>query len=635
MALLSLAKTRDDCLAAIERIASHDMEIKHLVAPEPPIVLSNEFGVTEWTRKVTAINKRSNWISRFERRMDQLEIVEPKPSKEVLRAAKLQLSGWYNCPVEIKALPSPIRTRDQSIDSVMTTTSVVDEESNRQLFCSICWGGVSSSPSARICCNHCFTVAHASCLASSSSSAGYTCAFCRDDFSAFLGQSENDFKEKLKTHARQLAAIKLQTFLRANCKRRWFLRIESALRTIQRAIRQKIYYISRSKKIRETLRPLRLRFHSVVLYGGGDSSTTDIFSKPLEQTNEVIGTIPSAFYESKLGCNASPKAQSDDTEVMSILKSRHQCAPEYFENPPSSHKFLKGEFLLVVTANEATNSEKVFDVERYKIMRNQDKRILAELWGRKAANQRRRLKQLYRLDIPLDLHEEKSVTVQGRVATRRTFRVQDARDYALLSSVSAMVDLTLSIVQVREWPRCEILGQAFINLQAIQKRKQTVVLCSHFSVNENLWHIPQVGGEGTKMSISKRNGSLAVEAAADAAAQAEVGLARVMGALTWTCIAHTDECSNHAGWIYTHMSPSLNSGKRRVWAVLIDKILHLFTGSSNKSYKKFEIAKCNITSAEEGEMIRIKTPLDTTYFSCPTTKDARLWSRKLTKLQLK
>jgi len=160
------------------------------------------------------------------------------------------------------------------------------------------------------------------------------------------------------------------------------------------------------------------------------------------------------------------------------------------------------------------------------------------------------------------------------------------------------------------------------------------VFNSYLGVNPALWCIPQVGDENqTKMTISERRGKVAAASAAAAIAAADYGIARVGGALTWSVLTHTDESQNQAGHLYFHSGPSRATAKKKLWCLLIDRVLLVFVGRSSRPRKCIELAKVKATYVgdDEPNLVRIKTPLESLFVasSSAVSADQKNWARKL------
>jgi len=660
VALLGLLKTKRERLDMMERIslASEHSNIEPYLKPEPPLVLNNEFGgPSEWKIRKNNVLGRSGqsdkrWISRFEQRMQSLDIIEPRPKKDDVIAEKIAKSGWVNCPINQRDLQVPKFEPNRNIDQVLQSLPMDNEGMFHQSFCAKCWQGISTAPDSRLCCNHCLTVIHTKCVDVSQRyrKDQYTCAFCYDDFYHGLDVQQIRYQKEMDAYQRLKACIKLQAFARLVAKRLRFLRIESALKTVQRAIRQRLYYANRAKAVREAKRPIRIRIHDIILYGdienledqeeaaqGGDL-TLGPLEWPRSSLVTELGSIPSAYYESKFGwsCAASNNTKSigdavdvveggdssnSSLQVLRILQDRHRTAPQYVENPLPSLRLSKGDVMLIVTLNESPNREQTFPTDGFKIMK--DRRLVRP--KKIGEHERKKSKQLARFDIPLEY-----AGIDKHGGRGHCYTVRDGREYLLFPYVTAMIDITWSIVRVKDWPKCEMLGQTFSNLQSLQKRKFSIVFVSNFCSESSTWVFPQVGDECSKMGFSTVNKS-----GCFIAPGADIGQSLSAGALTWSAISHTEEGQNSAGNFYFFSGPSIHSSaKKKMWCVLIDRIFFIFVPGQSmcRPKKVFDMKICQvggISGEDASGMIRIKATSETLFILPSLIRESKSWLKKL------
>lgn len=626
--LLSLLKTKKERLVLMEQIAMIKDDVSAYIAPEKSIVLKNEFGTTEWKERLKGLDERqrsqSRWIQRFEKRMKHLEIIDPKPTKEQLRSERIEKSGWKNCPMKLPTRIAPVEA--ESMDEMALNTDY-NENSDRQLFCLVCWGIVE--PVGALCCSHCFVVAHSSCipvLSREDDALGpgtFSCPFCVDEMAAYNNLLHTRYQLKQKEHRKIVAVLRLQSWVRRCCKRMWYLRLSSAIKTVQRTIRKRIYHSRLSKAIREAPRPIRLRFHSLMLYCSRSDEVAAVAHKELLVAPRVlhaeVGSMPAGLYEEKFGWNASPKRLPNDSEIVKVLKARHKSAPSYAEQPPpKSARYAPGEYFLVLTAHEAVNNEFTFPVGFN--VSNREKRKPDE-------SATKAVRQLYRCDIPMNVLETSTEHLHdgSEIVTVVHLGIASGREYLLIPRTNAMVDIAWSAVRVREWPKCDILGQACINVQSLQGKKKCSMFHSQLCTDSSIWHVPMVGEESSKINIVPPSSSSRPRRPLP-----EDSRLGVVGGLTWTFLAHTDESENQSGYCMLHTGPSLQTNKKKFWCLLLDRVFYTFHGSSSRPKNVLEIKNCTVSpiAGQEG-MVRIKGPGETLFVGIDGARDSKGWTRKL------
>jgi len=350
-----------------------------------------------------------------------------------------------------------------------------------------------------------------------------------------------------------------------------------------------------------------------------------------------IGSIPAAYYESKFGWKgqgqlgstlsseedpSSTASSPSSAEVLAILRNRHKTAPSYVDNPPHATRFSKGDVFLIITYNEAVNTERTFDTTKFNLMK--DKLRLPD--RKVGVIERSTSKQIARIDIPLAYAgRQQERDVHGQLVTVHRYSVRDGREYILLPCVTAMAEVTASIAQVTEWPKAQLLGQTWYNCQTTQKQKYNSMLWSQFSADPLAWVYPQPSDESTRLAFSTVGlRGLAVKP----------GLAWSAGAVKWSFLTHTEECLNLAGYFYFYAGPIRASAKKKLWCLLLDRIFYAFDPgavSAAKPKKCFDLQKAVVSrvDGDEGQgLVRIKLASESLFVGA-VAQGEKLWMRKL------
>lgn len=600
LAMLSLLKTKAERINLLQQMAGISDEVHpRYLAPEAEVVLNDSTG-TPWALRTAAVANRriasnncASWLSRFSETVDSMTVVLPRLAKEELRDMRIAASGWKNTPVRIGETPAQIPDKN-----VAETTPPMHREEERQLLCYVCMWGIDAFSMETVCCPHCTCVAHEDCAARVGASPSF-CQFCLDDTGDTNRIKRVAWQRDFEIYSRTRAAIRLQAFVRAQCKRRLWQRLRSAIRSIQQAIRVRLFSAKLAKARREGLRPVRLKINHIVLFDMVGELKEVTVAK--QSKHEEIGSIPAGLYERIFGFGAEISTSAYSTnDVLANLGDRHKNAPQYngWEPLPSRTKLPSGSFVLQVCINEAQNLERVFaTIEKKGVL---FKRPAPAYKGR----------QLHRVDIPLA--EAEVIHTTGR------FIVASGLDYILIPAVRATSELTLTLCQIREWPKACIRGQAKLNIQDVLSKKKCIASESHLcSISED-WVNPSPE-DGCKMvylswcrAHSLPHSPLQVNS---------------IGLVSYCIISHTDEDAQQAGWINIHVGAS----KRRIWAVLMDRVLMFFQGGALRPKKTIYIQQCTVSVGAE-DIIKVKTPMETIYISSASTtgrKEFRSWLRKM------
>lgn len=587
MALLRLFRTRKERLRVIEHMAAISDEVSpKTLMPEPELLVNSGVN-SKWAVAMESTSSRAHdpWICRFNKRVEEMEVVMPNIPKAQLAEIRLKRSGWFNQPTRVGSPPV------SKPDKGLATMAFVGEGEGRSLLCFVCCMGVDVRHAIK--CEHCPCVSHAACSTS--------CYFCIDDLAETnrLHQSKHQRTEKIYIELR--ARLCLQAWIRGACKRRWWIRLRSAVVSIQQAIRLRLFKARTAKEKREALRPFRLRLNHVIVYSSTSATDTPAEVVMAKHRTEHVecSSLPSGLYERIFGCGGgSTTAEAGD--LPSIWLAGHRNAPQYngWEGLPLRTKLEPGSFVLQITVNEAQNNETVFR----KIEKKQ-------LYTRPLPPQRG--KQIWRVDIPLS---SKQVFESGS----NTYTVKSGLNYLLFPAVKAMTEIGLTLVQLKEWPKGFIRGQARLNCQEIFSKKKSCIVESQFLSTPSEWINPSPE-EGYKLSY------LSWRRLCDSHPHGPTTISSV-GLVSWTILSHTDESSQQAGWVNLHHGQTV----RRQWGVLVDKVLMLYQGQELKPYKICTLSQCSMSVAPLDNLIRLKTASELLYLSAATSsKDHKRWVEKM------
>jgi len=613
--VLQSIRSKKDALQFLERLSLVADDVKSYpdLTPEPPLVV----GITEnasrhkWESATGKILQRhGKWVSRFASKVDSFTIVDDPPTKEALRNERLKASGWEN--VTDLEVPSPPRQpHRKALHEEMALNPDTIESSQRQLCCAYCWLGVSSAPAIRVCCPHCFTIAHRACVEAHSTTA---CVFCQEDMTA---QSLNDdarYSKKLNEHRRLVAAIRIQACVRRACKRNQWFRLLSATKTLQRAIRRKIYSGKRSKTLRAALRPLRFRIFDIMVRAS---------SWPQSDAHHEIGSLAAGSYEDNFGWRADASGGGGGGGVegvaLKLLRHDHKVNPTYVQSPPKTHRFNHGDYILILTTSETDNLQYIFP-RGFKV--NKPKPNAP--FERPNTHDTSKTKQLFRVDIPM------SVVAPHHNLHHHTHYHHDSVHlvptagpaYVLCPEHTGMVEVCFTLVRVLEWPRCVVVGQTKQNVQELQRLKRVGVFKSQLLADSTAWTYPSVGEFISKINFTTPPFRETIND----------GINQLSGgSLRWAFFTHTNESDNHAAYIFIHESPNKLSTKKKAWCVLIDRVARFYLGPPSMNAKKeVDLSRAYVSTVHGQEgMLRIKASSLSLFVCGLTLKDQRAWTRKM------
>lgn len=616
--VLRSIRSKTDALQYLERLSIFADDAKNYpdLTPEPPLVVGITENATrrEWESATESIlHRKTSWVSRFASRVvdsSAFTILDDPLTKEALRNERIKASGWENV-IDLKVPSPPGQARVKELYEEMAPNDSALETSHRQLYCSYCWLGVSSAPAVRARCPHCFTIAHLACMEAQSSA----CLFCKEDMSAQSSSDGVRYIKKLNEHRRLVAAIRIQAFIRRSCKRSQWRRLLSATKTLQRAIRRKIYFGKRSRNLRAALRPLRFRIFDVMVRAS---------SWPQSDAHHEIGSLAAGFYEDNFGWRADVANGGGGREegaAMKLLRHDHKVSPAYAQSPPKTQRFNHGDQILIVTSSETDNLQEIFP-RGFKV--NKPKHNTA--FERPSKLDLSKNKQLFRVDIPMSViaphhhhqhHHHDDASSLHLVPTT-------GPAYVLCPEHTGMVEVCFTLVRVLDWPRSVVVGQTKQNVQELQRLKRVGVFKSQLNSDSTAWTYPSAGEFVSKIAFTT---PLPREVIND-------GINLLSGgSLRWAFLSHTNESENHAAHVFLYESPNKLSTKKKAWCVLIDRVARFYFGPPSMNSKKEVDLMSAYVSTVHGQdgMLRIKAPAQQLQlFVCGLAlKDQRAWTRKM------
>ena len=588
----------------VEQMAEiSDVVAPTFLMPEPEVEFLNSGANSRWAvAKETACrgnDPSSSWINRFSLRVEELEIVVPRKSKAALAEKRLLDSGWRNVPMRPGDPPA---TRPEGGFAEMGGF-FAGETGDRSLLCFVCMLAVDAQQAFR--CPHCPCVSHVACRSEGSSM--MACPFCSDDLTHEILLQRKRYAHTLILHVELKASIRLQAWTRGRCRRWWWIKLRSAVKSIQQAVRRRIYMARNAKSKREALRPFRVRINHVVIYA---ITVGDTLPPPLEVNvgkhllHAEISSLPAGLYEKFFGCGTG-SSEGEAADLPCIWFAGHRNAPHYSgwegkSTPSAAAKGTKvenGSYVLQVCVNESLNLETTFPKVEKK-----------QLFTRPVPPHKG--KQLHRFDILLSCTQVHQ--------TGSTFCVKGL-NYLLIPAVRATTEVTLTLVEIKQWPKGFIRGQAKLNCQNFLSRRSACIIESQLCSDPSAWTNP-ASEDGLKLSyLSWRRHLQQQQQHSDPNCVKSVGL------VSWLILPHTDESDQQAGWVNIHSGQIV----RRQWCVLIDKSLMLFQNPHElKPYRDIPLSQCSM-SFDHNNLIRLKTASDLLHLSAAQPKDNKRWTMKI------
>jgi len=178
------------------------------------------------------------------------------------------------------------------------------------------------------------------------------------------------------------------------------------------------------------------------------------------------------------------------------------------------------------------------------------------------------------------------------------------RYYVLSPACVAEISMRMTISQVLDWPRAEVLGQSEVDLFHYMLWKRVTSYVQDFKMRVPWENLPsssdgsvlvlslprpeaavkkQAGGSGMLPSADERPNSPVKQKVKQSKKDAKKANYIIQGGFTtWTVIPFTDQSANQYGQLVALAGPTLDSARRRLWFVLVDAVLYIYPTNSSK-----------------------------------------------------
>ena len=130
---------------------------------------------------------------------------------------------------------------------------------------------------------------------------------------------------------------------------------------------------------------------------------------------------------------------------------------------------------------------------------------------------------------------------------------------------------------------------------------------------------------GAKQGVPKASSAVTPPTANKAAWDVPVG-----GFLTWSILPITDAGDCHYGSMTNYSAASLTSSKKRLYFVLLDRVLLVYNPNMIKPRYSFPVSSLGVSATEGAEkMITVKNPNETLFLVADEDAEGRAWFKKL------
>jgi len=469
----------------------------------------------------------------------------------------------------------------------------------------------------------------------------WVCPYCQDELSVTNHAKAWKYESGMYNRRCAVAVIKMQAAVRKSKMSRWFRKAVLAAKLMQRAIRARIYWkrMELLKKLEK--RPVRIRIHDIDIFLRREEQGPAPVKLPVESFK--LGDTPAGAYEEIFGLQAEGKAQVNDGSLeeamFNLLQMEHENSPAYLEQC-TMQKRPKGTLFLTVSLHRNPGPDSSG-------------------------------KQEYRIDIPLEKEEEVPTRIfvrkprRGEEATSPVIHKHGAHEsitgtdtqllasnfrmnkyymaanqfYVLSPACIAEISMRMTLSQVLDWPRAEVLGQSEVDLFHYMLWKRVTSYVQDFRMKV-LWENLPSSGDGSVLVLSLPRAGVdskktVLPPATDkpnspAQKNQKANYLITGGFTTWTVIPFTDQSRNQYGTLVSLGGSSLDSARRRMWFVLVDAVLYIYALNSSKPKYQFPMLSCSCTYVEgQVGMFKLRTPSETFFLVDDDEKSGRLWFRKL------
>lgn len=204
---------------------------------------------------------------------------------------------------------------------------------------------------------------------------------------------------------------------------------------------------------------------------------------------------------------------------------------------------------------------------------------------------------LSRSPLALSLCRQDTTTISTAFRMAKYYMAAN-RYYVLSPACVAEISMRMTISQVLDWPRAEVLGQSEVDLFHYMLWKRVSTYVQDFKMRVPWENLPS-SSDGSVLVLSlprpeavvkKQGGGMLPSA--DARPNSPVKQSKkdakkanyiIQGGFaTWTVIPFTDQSANQYGQLVALAGPTLDSARKRLWFVLVDAVLYIYPTNSSK-----------------------------------------------------
>ena len=451
--------------------------------------------------------------------------------------------------------------------------------------------------------------------------------------------------------------------MRQRTTTRWFHRAVQGAKLVQRVIRARLYW-KNQEMVKKTLkRPVRIKLHDFDIFVKSATETSsginDIEAE-LPQENFRIGDMPAAQYDDlfrsnknsastngttqfdSTGTTGAGNASAENKEMISLLKLDHEHAPSYTE-PANLSKRPKGTLFLTISLHQILehgfNGKQEYRIDIPLEQEDQPSKIYVRK-GRAGSPQIQKFGAHQSMDPDLFSQIEKEYKMTKYFPANN-------RSYVLVPACTAEINIRMTISEVQDWPKAIVRGQSELNLFYYMIWKRCSSHLQDFS-NEIRWENLPSSSDGSVLSLQMppqaaqsnkyldRSSRLTMpsnrsqEAKKVGKSASENGYKIKGGFLTWTILPFSDSSDNHYGQLHSLNTGSIDSARRRIWIIIVDKILHIYNPNAVQPRLVFNMNLVSV-SAVQGQigLIKLKTPTETFFLVDDDDKSGKVWFKKL------
>jgi len=203
--------------------------------------------------------------------------------------------------------------------------------------------------------------------------------------------------------------------------------------------------------------------------------------------------------------------------------------------------------------------------------------------------------------------------------------------------------MRMTLSQVVDWPRSEVLGQSEVDLFHYLLWKRAASYVQDFKMHVSWESLPSSGdgsvlvlGQPRPAPAAKKLGATLPSPDEQPNSPVKQGNTQKAlyaikgGFVTWTALPFTDQSRNQYGTLMALGGATLDSARRGMWFVLVDAVLYIYSANTSKPKHQYPMLSCSCTYVEgQVGVFKLRTPSEIFFLVDEDEKSGRMWFRKL------